>query len=269
MRKISSVGDAVQQIESNCELLKIEFLKSTYGFVKIKEISKEPEFKNLLGAVLVKISILAGIKGEIDDFTKQDISKMILTAFKELSFEELHKAFEMERYGQYDDKTEHFQLFDSNYISQVLKKYKNWKVREKNELNLSIPRLEHKTSEFEKSEIRENLLRCIFNEIAETGFSSDAWHIYPELEPKINPTTDYKKKLYKEQLRIYEMEEKTLIRTKRGITLSKPYLRDLAHKISCRTPVESVSNKCRSIIASKYLSDFLESFDIFKKQINN
>ena len=121
--------------------------------VKIKEISKEPRFNDLLGAMFTKISVLAGIKGEIDQFTKQDISKMILSTFKELSLEELHKAFELERYGVYDDKTDHFQLFDANYISQILKKYKKWKAKERLELNISQPVLEIKISEVEKSEL--------------------------------------------------------------------------------------------------------------------
>jgi hypothetical protein len=214
LRRISSVGDSVQRIESNCELSKVDFLKSTYKFIKIKEISNEPNFKTLLGAILVKISILSGIKGEIDDLVKQDISKMILSSFKELSLEEICKAFELERYGQYENKTEHYQLFDSNYISQILKKYKNWKTKEKTELNLIAPVQEIKISETEKQEIKENMLKMIFDEIKETGFSSDAWHLYLDLETsgKIKPTPEEKSVLYKEQLRIYEIEEKALIR---------------------------------------------------------
>jgi len=268
LRKISAVGDFVQQVEYNCELSKVEFLKSTYKLIKIKEISNEPDFKTLLGAILVKISILSGIKGEIDDFIKQDISKMILSSFKELSLEEICKAFELERYGQYETKTEHYQLFDSNYISQILKKYKNWKTKEKIELNLVAPKEEVEISEKEKSELKENMLKMIFDEIKETGFSSDAWHLYINLESsgKIKPTPEQKSALYKEQLRIYEIEEKALIRNKYGITMSKPYLKSLTDKITGKKPVESVSNKCRSILASKYLKDFLIDFETFKKQ---
>lgn len=87
---------------------------------------------------MVKISVLAGIKNEIDDLTKQDISKMIVSAYAELAIEEIYKAFELERYGVYEEKTEHFQMFDSNYISTVLKKYKNWKINEKKILNFQV-----------------------------------------------------------------------------------------------------------------------------------
>lgn len=237
--------------------------------VKIKEISKEPRFNDLLGAMFTKISVLAGIKGEIDQFTKQDISKMILSTFKELSLEELHKAFELERYGVYDDKTDHFQLFDANYISQILKKYKKWKAKERLELNISQPVLEIKISEVEKSELRENLLKMIFEEIRENEFSSDAWHLYSDLEVsgKLKTTKEEKSKLYKEQLKIYELEEKSLIRKKYDSMVSKTYLKLLVDKITSKNPVESVSNKCRSIIVSNYLQPFTIDYETFKSKL--
>ena len=264
-----SVGDSIQAIELACELPKTDFLKSTYGMVKIKEISNESAFKDLLGAVLVKISVLAGIKGEIDSFVKQDISKMILNSFKDISFEEIHKAFELERYGEYEHRTEHYQLFDSNYISQVLKKYKTWKMKAKLELNITTPKLEHKVSDFEKKKLREDLVKMIFDEITKTGFSSDAWHLYSDLEVsgKLKTTKEEKSKLYKEQLKIYELEEKSLIRKKYDSMVSKTYLKLLVDKITSKNPVESVSNKCRSIIVSNYLQPFTIDYETFKSKL--
>ncbi len=263
------IGDAVNQIESSCSLSKVDFLKSTYNLKKINEISKNDDFKQILGLVLTKISVLAGIKGEIDSFTKQDISKMILSSFKELSLEEISKAFELERYGIYEDKTDHYQLFDSNYISTVLNKYKKWKISEKKELNISAPKLETSITDSEKQQLREDLLKMIYGEIKDTGFCSDAWHIYTDLESfgRINPTTEEKKKLYREQLKIYEIEEKALIKTKYDPFIIKTHLKYLSDKVSSKTPVESVSNKCRSIIASNYLKDYVDSFENFKNQI--
>ena len=67
-------------------------------------------------------------------------------------------------------------------------------------------------------------------------------------------------KLYKEQLRVYEVEEKALIRNKHSITMSKPYLEKLTEKVTGKKPVESVSNKCRSILVSKYMKKFIKYF---------
>jgi hypothetical protein len=264
------IGEIVTNIETTCGLSKVEFLKESYNLTKIKEISNEPEFGSLLGAIMVKISVLAGIKSEIDQFVKQDIFKMILSTFKDLSFEEISKAFEMERYGLYNNKTEHYQLFDSNYISQVLKKYRKWKEGEMLHLNISPPRIESKITEHQKKQLREALLVNIFIDLTEKGFSPDSWEIYSELEvsDKINPTEEYRKKLYKEQLKIYEVEEKALIKSKYEPIIIKTHLQYLNDKITGKKVIESVSNKCRSIIASEFLKNHIENFENFKKIIN-
>lgn len=121
----------------------------------------------------------------------------------------------------------------------------------------------------EKQKLREDLLKIIFQEISETGFSSDAWHLYPELEAseKINPTKEEKKKLYKEQLKIYEVEEKALIKSKYDPVIIKTHLKYLSEKVTGKSPVESVSNKCRSILVSNYLKNFVSDFESFKKQL--
>lgn len=121
----------------------------------------------------------------------------------------------------------------------------------------------------QKAELRENLLLMIFDEIKNSGFSSSAWHLYPDLElsGKLKPTPEEKNKLYKEQLRIYEVEEKAIIRTKYDTLMSKPYLNNLADKITGKKPVESVSNKCRSILVSKHMKKFIADFETFKKEL--
>ncbi len=266
--QISQVGEAIDHIETTCQLSKTDFLKSTYNQSKIRELSANSNFKELLGAVLVKISILAGIKGEIDNFTKQDVSKMILSSFKEFSLEEISKAFELERYGQYDDNTEHFQLFDSNYISQILKKYKKWKIKQKTELNLVAPSNENSFTEKDILQIREDLTLSVFNEIVKTGFSCDAHHFFADLEAKGKIDLDGagRKVLYKRQLRNYEIDEKAFIRGKYKSDLSQRYLNELMDKITGKKPVESVANKCRSILVSNYLYAF-RNYEKFKSEL--
>ena len=124
-------------------------------------------------------------------------------------------------------------------------------------------------TDLQKEALRENMLLMIYDEISNLGFSSSAWHLYLDLElaGKLKPTPEEKNKLYKEQLRIYEVEEKAIIRNKHSITMSKPYLNNLADKITGKKPVESVSNKCRSILVSKHMKKFIADFETFKTQI--
>jgi len=67
-----------------------------------------------MGIILTKIAVLSGIKNPIDNFTKQDLLRLIVRRYKHLSPSEIYKAFENERYGINQPKTEHYQLFDSN-----------------------------------------------------------------------------------------------------------------------------------------------------------
>ena len=138
--QIQRAGVNLNQIEDFCKKSNKLFLTDAYSISKIKDRLNEPLIEDFIGIILGKISALGGFKNEIDSIVKDDILKMIFSQFKELSVEEIYKAFELERYNAYDTKTEHFQLFDANYISSVLKKYKNWKSEQKRVLNISAPK---------------------------------------------------------------------------------------------------------------------------------
>ena len=179
------VGNSIEELESKCNVSTITFLTELNNSKKIKDRKTEIDIKILIGTVLVKISVLSGIKNEIDDFNKQDIMKMILSAYSGLTIEELYKAFELERYGKYDDKTDHFQLFNADYISKILTKYKKWKQNMKIQHNISstslLPALPEKT-ESQLKEIMSEAIINKYNEYVETGeISEPSTHIFDEL----------------------------------------------------------------------------------------
>jgi hypothetical protein len=62
------------------------------------------------------------------------------------------------------------------------------------------------------------------------------------------------------------MEEKAFIRSKYKASLSARYLKDLTDKITGKATIESVSNKCRSILVSNYLYSF-RNFETFKNEL--
>jgi hypothetical protein len=127
---------------------------------------------------------------------------------------------------------------------------------------------ENSFSEKDKLQIRENLIVLVYDEISKTGFSADAYHFFSDLESKgkIDISVEAKKDLYRRQLKVYEIEEKAFIRNKYKTSLSARYLNELADRITGKTPVESVSNKCRSILASNYLYAF-KNFETFKNEL--
>lgn len=140
-------NEKIQAIESNANTPSITFLKNNYENTKVRNMQNEIEFDILLTTLVLKISVLCGIK-ECDPFNVADIAKFIKLKCSDLTLEEICKAFELERFSEYEDKTEHFQLFNAAYFSTIIGKYRKWKTRIKFEHNISI-------SEADKTEMSE------------------------------------------------------------------------------------------------------------------
>jgi len=126
-------------LEKITELPSRQFFDRTSCDLKIQKLQNTANFKTQIGIVLTKIAVLLGIKDPIDNFTKQDLLRLIARHYKHLSPAEIYKAFENERYGINQPKTEHYQLFDSNYVATIMDKYLNWKQKEKIRINYNPP----------------------------------------------------------------------------------------------------------------------------------
>lgn len=135
------VSEVISVIEEKCSLPSVQFLKSNLANKKIKERQTEPDIKTLIGVMFAKIGALSGIKNEIDSLIAQDILKMIFHTYGNLTIEEIYKAFELERYGSFEDKTPHFQMIDADYVAKVLKKYIHWKHNIKMQHNIAADTL--------------------------------------------------------------------------------------------------------------------------------
>jgi len=126
-----------QQVVDSCNLSPIAFLKKDYDFKKLRDRKTEINIGFLLSIAWTKICALSGLKVADSDEISQDITNMIFSVYSELSIEEIYKAFELERHGVYDKKTEHFQLFNAEYVADILKKYKKWKQETKFQHHIS------------------------------------------------------------------------------------------------------------------------------------
>jgi len=234
----------------------------------------EPEIKLNLADDVMR---LLNVRDRNSEMSKDWLIFISSSNFK-VTAGEIYLAFQMAISREIlDDKGKEIDLFpelSNNTTGKVISAYIRHK-KESLQYQLSKDKLKalkspvNELTDLEKSKLREDLLLMIFDEISKTGFSSSAWHLYPDLEltGKLKPTPEEKSKLYKEQLRIYEVEEKSLIRNKHSITMSKPYLDKLTEKVTGKKPVESVSNKCRSILVSKYMKKFIKDFETFKNEL--
>lgn len=184
--------ERVVEIEERCNQAPVAFLKSNYGFEKIRNRKSEPEIRFLIGAAMVKAAVLAGIKNKPDAANKLDITNSILSEYNDLTLEEIYKAFELERYGVYESRTDHFQLFNAQYVTDILKKYRVWKQNTKMEHNISPPQNLPEITDDAKNEIVVKGIIRVFDEFKETGVMPEPNnYIFDELyDLKIIPAGD-------------------------------------------------------------------------------
>ena len=131
LAQISKVGNGLSPVG---------FVEKLRDFAPLRE-QPEPVARMAIGLIVTQHAALIGIKGTIDAMNKEDISNLICSRFAHLALEELHKAFQLERYGELGEATAHYNLINAPYIAQVLTKYVSWlrKTRQ-NHPHLSLER---------------------------------------------------------------------------------------------------------------------------------
>ncbi len=191
----------IPDLESRCLTTPKEFLIKMQNEPTISQLSKQPSLFTFIGAMFIKLNTLAGIKHNITEQDMADIKNLVFIYFKGLSLADIYKAFELERFGMYDNKTDHFQLFNSVYVSEVLKKYQKWKQSKKIELNItkeSVP-LFPEMSEVQKKKIAYDSLCATYDRIKKDGFDEMAWLIYDRIKNKITLSAEERKNIYKQE----------------------------------------------------------------------
>ena len=237
-----------KQIAKAGQMSDVKFILENRNQKKIFEL--EVKFvERALAEILTKNIVLSGVKGEVDNITKYDVMNMIKTKFKTLTPIEVNKAFELDRYS--GSPIEHYNLFDSKYVSQILKAYKLWKknkIVEKN-LNNIEPVKKQLTPAQKESYFNENL-KLIYKELKENNFCHDLWIYYDKFDFEKKHDRPYKKLLLEKQLK-KNMELRQL---------ENPFV-----KVK-RPETGYVYNKCKAILLSNHLIKYTHSFEMFKNQ---
>lgn len=188
-----------ESIEQACQVSHISFIKNNFSNLKIRDRKTEPNFKFMLAILWSKVCTLGGLKNEVDPFMVEDVNRMILSVYSDLTLEEIYKAFELERHGTYSEKTDHFQLFSAEYVSTIIKKYKSWRQTTKLQHNITPESTSKEpiiTPEEQKIIMNGAICR-LYDEFLVSGeISIPCQHVFDELyERKLFPEdTEYKKK---------------------------------------------------------------------------
>jgi len=111
--------------------------KTGHQYPILKNLDREA-IAPIFGLLFTRIATLVGLKGEIDPLQKQEIWTAVFGRFSGLSFQEIYKAFQMDRSKEFGEITNHFHFFDVSYVSTVLEKYTEWKRKTQIEHHISI-----------------------------------------------------------------------------------------------------------------------------------
>ena len=153
-------------------LTSLEIAKIGHLYLRIRDYNREEvKIQEAFGYLFARIATLVGLKGEIDPIQKQEIWNVVFSRFSGLSFQDIYKAFQMDRSKEFGDITDHFQLFDVAYISTVLEKYIEWKRKTQIEHNIRISEkaTEKMITEEEKEFRTRRWLISGFQEYKDTG----------------------------------------------------------------------------------------------------
>lgn len=223
---------------------------------KIRNLDKTTVSQGL-SMLFTRIANLSGIKDPISQFNKTDIAEMILMRFKGLSLEEIDYAFKLERYGVYSSKTKHYQLFDADYVSTVLEKYKQWlkQTRVENNIPIAITTTQNQQKELtpkEKETVLKLGLERVYHEYKTfKTIPVGVNYLYNYLFDKkeINPTADYRKKTRQQAISNLNPTHKNEI---------LKALDALNGKSNRKPKEEAIQNECKRIALKDYFDNLIK-----------
>lgn len=238
-------------VQDRQSLTEISFVKSVSSHLRMRdadgyELSKE------IAHWFAHTSNSLGIKEEINSINKMDITEMLLSKYKALSVDELYYAFKMERYGNLGEKTQHFQLFNASYVSDVLEKYREWKRNIKVEHNISQSETKPTTTDQEKTYwINRAVNDCLDYFETHRELEDGKFYVYDILyEDGFLPTdVEYKKRIKNDAIELIDFE----LKNKKPVDLSeKKKIRDMFENLySKNNPL--VVLKCKELALAEFL----------------
>ena len=140
--------------------------KTGHQYPLLKNLDREA-IAPIFGLLFTRIAALVGVKGEIDPLQKQEIWTAVFGRFSGLSFQEIYKAFQMDRSGDFGDVTEHFQFFDVSYVCTVLGKYRQWLQDTQRVHNINISQLPENQNTMTEEEKEANIQQWLINHFEE------------------------------------------------------------------------------------------------------
>jgi hypothetical protein len=241
-------------------------------YPKVKTIESKQEINGLLNFLITIINIKVSSEEEKLQLDKQMvlIFDLIKTKFGSLTVPEIKEAFKMFIAKEFPE-LKVFRILDCVVVADVLNAYKEFRNESLQAYDRKKQNLLEQPKPMSEEQIKKNqeeLLKIVFADLKETGISLDAWLLYENLEGNgmITISKEQKREMYAQQAQIYlvELVQET---TKRYFHSAKTVIEDARNKIEKGKVIGSVANKCKSIVVSNILKNYLTDFEEFKNQI--
>lgn len=267
------------QLESSKPIL----AKLNEDYPKVKNVIVASEIEDLMNFLIRILNIKTATQEEQDDldFQMPLILDFIKTKFGILTIPEIKEAFKMYVAKEFAD-IKVFRMLDCIVVGEILTAFVNFRndslrvYDDKKRLLLAEPQ---PTSEEQKKQIRNDFLKTIFDELNARGYAKDLWMLW-EKDFKTKELTDFaikvnatitnseKRELYAVEQDLYLKNIKLEAQTSR-MQSAKWVVENATKQIKTNQKINAVVNRCRCLIGSKYLKDYLMDFEEFKKQIDD
>ena len=236
-------------------------------FPKVKNVESKQEINGLINFLVTVLNIKISNDDDKNHLDRQMILilDLIKTKFGSLTIPEIQEAFKMFVAREFPE-IKVFRVLDCVVVGEVLNAFKEF--RNESLRTYDQKKLIAKSKPMSEEQIKSNheqLLQIIFDDLQKSDFSEDAWMIYDEMELKIGASSEERKALYTSMLAVHVKEFSAHKKARESLTASFA-IQELQNKIKRGEVIQSVANKCKSILVSKYLHVF-KNFHEFKKVI--
>ena len=252
-------------------------------FPKVKNIESKQEINSLLNFLITILNIKISSEEEKLQLDKQMILifDLIKTKFGSLTVPEIKEAFKMFVAKEFPE-LKVFRMLDCIVVAEILTAFVDFRNDSLKVYDSQKRLLIDQSSTITKNEkecIRNDFLRQIFDDLNARGYSEDVWQLWEkdfktkeltEFAQRVNATVtnSEKREMYAVEEKLYMQQIKAEMMTSR--LQSAQWLVDNANnQIKKNLKINVVVNRCRCIIGSKYLKDYLTDFEEFKKQIED
>ena len=252
-------------------------------FPKVKNIESKQEINSLLNFLITILNIKISSEEEKLQLDKQMILifDLIKTKFGSLTVPEIKEAFKMFVAKEFPE-LKVFRMLDCIVVAEILTAFVDFRNDSLKVYDSQKRLLIDQSSTITKNEkecIRNDFLRQIFDDLNARGYSEDVWQLW-EKDFKTKELTEFAQRVNatvtnSEKREIYALEEKLYMQQIKAEMMtsrlqSAQWLVDNANnQIKKNLKINVVVNRCRCLIGSKYLKDYLTDFEEFKKQIED